>query len=335
MKKIYLLLLLIACAGPLAAQQQFELAQYFQNPHALNPAFTGIEKYWQTSVGYRKLWAGSEYAPTQTFASVNGSFYKPDLRLNSIRISRPEAYEENLSNKEYRKLNARHGLGAYYGYISNGKSLDDQGAITYAYHMPLTRRLSLSAGTGVAFVNTYLQGGAYQVRHSADYVYEGLQQSHSLKRQLSVNTGISLYSDRFYAGYSTTRLAFLQGSNDDVFDEPVNYVVHSMAAGYQLYLSPNLRLQPAVLLNYDRMKEATVYGNVKVRYKELVWAGISYRNKEAFGIMAGFLLNDHLSFGYAYEQNVYEFDPAHNDNHELVLAYRFFRKGYRVNGYFW
>ena len=336
MKKIYLLLILaVICAGPLSAQQQFELAQYFQNPQALNPAFTGIEKFWQANVGYRKLWAGSEFAPSQNFVSVNGSFYKPDIRLNSIRISRPEAYEENLSNKEYRKMNARHGLGAYYGYITNGVSMDDQAQITYAYHMPLTRKLSMSVGTGLAYANTYLSGGQYDVRHTQDYIYQGLQRTHSFKRQMSINTGLALYGSRFYAAYSTTRLAFLKGTNDDTFDMPVNYVVHSISAGYQLYLSPNVRLQPGILMNYDRMKEATAYGNVKVRYKEIVWAGVSYRNQEAYGIMAGFLLNDHLSLGYAYEQNVYSFDPAHNDNHEVVLGYRFFRKGYRVNGFFW
>lgn len=336
MKKIYFLFFLImALAAPLAAQQQFELAQYFQNPHALNPAFTGIEKYWQANVGYRKLWAGSDFAPSQGYTSVNGSFYKPDIRLNSIRISRPEAYEENLSDKEYRKMNARHGLGAYYGYITNGVSMDDQAGLTYAYHMPLTRKLSMSVGAGAAYANTYLSGGRYEVRHAADYIYEGLQQSHSMKRQLSINTGLTLYSDRFYLGYSTTSLAFLEGVNSDIFQEPTNYVVHSLAAGYQLYLSPNVRLQPGMLMNYDRMKEASVYGNIKVRYKELVWAGVSYRNREAFGLLAGFLLNDHLSLGYAYEQNVYAFDPAYNGNHEVVVGCRFFRKGYPVNGYFW
>ncbi len=336
MKKIYfLLLLIIACAGPLAAQQQFELAQYFQNPHALNPAFTGIEKYWQANVGYRKLWAGSEFAPTQAYTSVNGSFYKPDIRLNSIRISRPEAYEENLSNREYRKMNARHGLGAYYGYITNGISIDDQAGLTYAYHMPLTRKLSMSVGTGVTYAKAYLTGGRYEVRDANDYVYEGLQQNHALKRQMSINTGVSIYGDRFYLGYSTTSLAFLQGTNDDTFEDPINYVVHAFSAGYQLQLGPNVRLQPSILMNYDRMKEASAYGNVKVRYKELIWAGVSYRNQEAFGLLTGFLLNDHLSLGYAYEQNVNEFDAAHNGNHEVVLGYRFFRKGYRVNGYFW
>lgn len=336
MKKIYFLFfLMMAFAAPLAAQQQFELAQYFQNPHALNPAFTGIEKYWQVNAGYRKLWAGSDYAPSQAFTSVNGSFYKPDIRLNSIRISRPEAYEENLSNREYRKMNARHGLGAYYGYITNGVSTDGQGGLTYAYHMPLTRKLSMSVGAGVAYANTYLVGGQYKVRHTNDMIYDNLSQGYAMKQQLSLNTGLALYGNRFYLGYSTTSLAFLDGVNSDTFEEPINYVVHSIAAGYQLYLSPNVRMQPGLLVNYDRLKEASVYGNVKVRYKELVWAGVSYRNREAFGLMAGFLLNDRLSLGYAYEQNVYAFDAAYNGNHEVMLGYRFFRKGYRVNSYFW
>lgn len=336
MKTIYLFLIIsFSLTAPLAAQQQFELSQYFQNPHALNPAFSGIEKFWQANVGYRKLWAGSDLAPTQAFASVNGSFYKPDIRLNAIRISRPEAYEENLSNREYRKMNARHGLGAYYGYIGNDRSLDDQGTITYAYHLPLTRKVSMSVGTGVAYANTYLTGGAYHVRKPEDLVYNQLQQTYSVKRQMSINTGVALYTNRFYAGYSTTSLAFLRGVNDDQFEKPINYVVHSITAGYQLNLSHSLRLQPAILMNYDRQQEASAYGNVKLRYKELIWAGVSYRNKEAYGLLVGFLLSDHLNLGYAYEQNVYEFDPAHNGNHELVLGYRFFRKGYRVNGYFW
>ena len=336
MKNIYLFLLIsFSFAAPLAAQQQYELTQYFQSPNALNPAFTGIEKYWQANVGYRKLWAGSELAPTQAFTSVNGSFYKPDIRLNAIRISRPEAYEENLSNKEYRKMNARHGLGAYYGYISNGTSLDDQGSITYAYHMPLSRKLSMSVGTGVAYANTYLTGGIYHVRTAIDFKYEKLQQTYAVKRQMSINTGVAVYTNRFYAGYSSTSLAFLSGTNDDAFENPINYVKHSITAGYQLELSHSLRLQSAILMNYDRLHQASAYGNVKLRYKELIWAGVSYRNKEAYGMMVGFLLNDHLNLGYAYEQNVFQFDAAHNGNHEVVLGYRFFRKGYRVNGYFW
>jgi type IX secretion system PorP/SprF family membrane protein len=336
MKKIYLILvMMVAVAAPVAAQQQYELTQFFQNPQALNAAFTGIEKYWQINAGYRKVWAGSEFAPSQSFVSFNGSFYKPDLRLNSIRISRPEAYEDNLSNKEYRKLNARHGLGGYYGYVTNGMSVDDQGSLTYAYHLPITRSISMSAGAGVAYMNTYLSAGTYYVRHTKDYIYQNLTSEYARKRELAINTGVAIYGSRFYAGYSTTRLAFLKNTTDDIYQEPVNYVAHTINAGYQLYLSPNLRLQPSILMAYDRLREASVYGNVKFKYKEFIWAGASYRNKEAYGMMVGFLLSDHLSMGYAYEQNTFEFDAAHNNNHEVVLGYRFFRKGYRVNSYFW
>jgi type IX secretion system PorP/SprF family membrane protein len=336
MKKIYLLfVMMIAAAGTVSAQQQYELTQFFQNPQALNPAFTGIEKYWQTNVGYRKLWAGSDYAPQQGFISLNGSFYKPDLRLNSIRISRPEAYEENLSNKEYRRLNARHGLGLYYGYIGNSVTTDDQGQLTYAYHMPLTRKLNVSAGAGVAYLTTYLTPGGYKVRQQQDLIYQDLMQTGVRKRQATINTGLSMYGNNFYVGYSTTRMAFLKGTTDELHQDQVNYIEHTINAGYQLPLSHSLRLQPGLLIQYDRLMQAAVYGNVKVRYNELLWAGISYRNKEAYGLMMGFLLSDHLSMGYAYEQNIYEFDAAHNGNHELVLGYRFFRKGYKATSYFW
>lgn len=336
MKNIYLILMLsFTLAVPLAAQQQFELAQYYQNPHALNPAFTGIEKYWQANAGYFKVWAGASVSSEMGFTSVNGSFYKPDIRLNAIRISRPEAYEENLSNKEYRKMNARHGLGAYYGYTKLGADYNDQATITYAYHLPLTRKLNMSVGTGVTYANAYLSGGEFKVRTTADEVYAQLKQMHPVKRQLSINTGVSLYTPSFYLGYSTTSLAFFRGVNDQQFAQQVNYVEHAFSAGYQLALSPSLRLQPAVLLNYDRLREASVYGNIKLRYQELVWAGVSFRNKEAYGLLVGFLLNDRLNLGYAYEQNIYKFDAAHNGNHEVVLGYRFFRKGYRVNTYFW
>lgn len=336
MKKIYLLLLIIvAGTGTALAQQQYELAQYFQNPQALNPAFTGIEKYWQANVGYRKLWAGSSYAPEQGFVSFNGSIYKPDIKLNAIRISRPEAYEENLTDREYRKLNARHGLGIYYGYIANTLTTDDQGQATYAYHLPLSRKINISAGVGVAYVSTYLSEGNYKVRQQQDLIYQDLMQSGVRKRQMTVNTGVALYSDRFYAGYSSTKMAFLKNTTDEDYQDQINYVEHTINVGYQLPLSHTVRLQPSMLVQYDRLMEAAVYGNVKVRYKEIFWAGVSYRNKEAYGIMTGFLLNDRLSMGYAYEQNINEFDPAHNGNHELVLGYRFFRKGYRVNSYFW
>ena len=336
MKKIYILSLLCCMLiGQKAfAQQPYQLTQYFQHPHAINPSLSGIDDFWKVNVGYRQQWTGIEDAPQVYFLSFNGVFKKPDIRMNSVRISRPEAFEEQETDDAYRKRMQKHGFGGFLSRNEMGNYRITNGLLSYAYHMPLSRKLSMSVGAAASFTNNGFTRGNYQVRTPNDEVYRALINGDINQAYYDLNVGATLYGKRFYVGYTATQLVMARTSSSDEFADATTYINHYAMVGYQLNLSRQLVLQPSLLLRYDKLQDARFDANVKLRFDDLIWAGVAYRNKEAIAGMFGLVVNSDVTLGYAYEQNTGEFNIQNSGTHEVVLGIRLSNK-YRKMPYFW
>lgn len=336
MKKVYILLFLAGLlAGPeLLAQQQYQLSQYFQHPHAINPSLSGVDQFWKVNVGYRHQWTGIEGAPKVYFASFNGLFQKPDFRMNSVRISRPEAYEEQETEEAYRKRNRRHGLGGFLSQTRMGHYQVTNGLLSYAYHIPLNRSLNLSVGVAGAVTNNAFNQHNYNPRVENDAVYRALIAGDVSQTYYDLNAGATLYGEKFYLGYASTQLVMARTSSSDELNDPTTYIHHYAMLGYQLNLSRQVMLQPSLLLRYDKLQEARFDANIKVRFDDLIWAGVSYRNKEAVAGMFGLIVNKSVTLGYAYEQSTGEFNLQNSGTHEVVLGIRL-NNVYRKTPYFW
>lgn len=337
MKKIYLLLfvgLLLVGGAELQAQQQYQLSQYFQHPNAINPSLSGIDDFWKINVGYRQQWSGLEGAPEVFFLSFNGFLKKSDIRMNSIRISRPEAYEELETNEAYRRRMRKHGLGGYVSQLEFGPLRVTTGLATYAYHIPLNRNLNLSVGVAAAVNNNGFNQQNYNPRTTNDEVYNALISGDINQTYFDLNTGATLYGKNFYAGYSATQLVMARTSSSDELADPTTYINHYGMLGYQLNLSPQLRLQPSLLIRYNQINEAGFDANVKLRFDDLIWAGVSYRDKNALAGMFGLIVNKNVTMAYAYEQNTGEFNIENNGTHEVVLGLRLGNR-YGKTPYFW
>lgn len=338
MKKIYLLLFVCFMLGggaKLQAQQQYQLSQYFQHPQAINPSLSGIEDFWNINVGYRQQWSGLEDAPEVFFLSFNGLLKKSDIRMNSVRISRPEAYDEMETNEAYRKRMRKHGLGGFVSQLEFGPLRVTTGLASYAYHIPLNRSLNLSVGVAAAINNNGFNQQDYNPRTKLnDEVYTAMISGDINQTYFDLNTGATLYGKNFYIGYSATQLAMARTSSSDELADPTTYINHYGLLGYQLNLSPQLKLQPSLLIRYNQLYQAGFDANVKLRFDDLMWAGVSYRDKNAVAGMFGLVVNKNVTMGYAYEQNTGEFTIDNNGTHEVVLGLRIGNK-YGKTPYFW
>ena len=335
MKKIYILLV-VCCmfAGQdVFAQQPYQLSQYFQHPHAINPSLSGIDDFWKVNVGYRQQWTGIEDAPQVYFLSFNGVFKKPDIRMNSVRISRPEAYEEQESDEAFRKRMQKHGFGGFLSRNEMGNYRITNGLLSYAYHMPLSRKVSMSVGASASMTNNGFKRADYLVRTPNDEVYRALISGELNQTYYDLNVGATLYGKRFYVGYTATQLVMARTSTNELADA-TTYINHYAMVGYQLSLSKQLMLQPSLMVRYDKLQDARFDANVKLRFDDLIWAGIAYRNKEAIAGMFGLVVNNDVTLGYAYEQNTGEFNIQNSGTHEVVLGIRLNNK-YRKMPYFW
>lgn len=339
MKNYYILILLLlgllaGNSGYAQEGQQYRFSQYFLQPHTINPSLSGIEDFWQVNAGYRKQFAGLEISPETYYLSFNGLFQKPDYRMNSVRISRPEAYEEQETDEAYRKRKRKHGLGGFLNKTEYANQRIMEGFLSYAYHIPLNRALSLSVGMGAGITNNSIGSGTYNVRREDDVVYEALVRGGIHSTLYDVNVGTTLYGKKFYLSYSANQLVLHRNTSSDDLRKPIAYTHHYAMLGYQMNLSHQLALQPSLLLRYDALNDARFDANVKLRYDDLFWVGTSYRHKESLAGTFGLVLNKDVTLGYAYEMSVGEFQLEHNGTHEVVLGVRLGNK-YRKAPYFW
>ena len=113
MKKISFLLLAFIFSGSIYSQQLPQLTQFMDNGYVLNPAFAGMDDYYQVRTTIRNQWTGITDAPSTTILSIYGK------------------QEDNV------------GLGGVIFNDQYGHTSRAGGAISYAYHLSLNEKICL------------------------------------------------------------------------------------------------------------------------------------------------------------------------------------------------
>ncbi|MFN7275416.1 MAG: PorP/SprF family type IX secretion system membrane protein, partial [Bacteroidota bacterium] len=143
---------------PSAAQQRPYYTQYILNNFIINPAVAGIENYWDVKASHRAQWVGLPDAPVTTYLTIHGPLRKSDFDRNTAttvraRGSNPrgEAYW-----KDYTAPEPHHGVGFTVLNDQTGPLNRFAAYGSYAYHLPLSARTTLSAGVSVGITNLSL-----------------------------------------------------------------------------------------------------------------------------------------------------------------------------------
>jgi hypothetical protein len=64
----------------------------------------------------------------------------------------------------------------------------------------------------------------------------------------------------------------------------------------------------------------SIEGSLQVEYKEWLWVGVSYRNKDAIIGMVGMNISERFKLGYSYDYSLSRFNNFTSGGHELVLG---------------
>jgi len=104
-----------------------------------------------------------------------------------------------------------------------------------------------------------------------------------------------------------------------------------VVAGFKVPLSHLYTLIPSVALKYSYPTPVSVDINAKLRFLDLWWVGMSYRNMESFAALAGLTINNWIDIGYAYDGVVNAIGPHTmiGGSHEILVGLRL-RPGGRV-----
>jgi type IX secretion system PorP/SprF family membrane protein len=298
LQRIFYTLLIVVTGVSAHAQQDPQFTQYMFNSLYITPAFAGVEGVTQLTAIHRSQWAGYQSsfndggAPTTQMVSFNSPIYK--LR-SGFGVT---AVNDRLGPQTNQEL---HGMFAYHLGVKDAK---------------------LSFGVKVGVYSQSINYDQYRAIHRDDPLLEDKTGKES---QLRPDVGFGLFyrAEKFYLGAGINHLTKAE------FDFNVNDARNALenhmnfTGGYYYEVNFDLTLNPTVLVKTD-FKEYSFDLGVIAMLKDKMWAGLTFREAEAFNAMFGysFLKDNALRLGYAIDVVFQDPEAKENFSHELLLSYQ-------------
>lgn len=326
MKKILLAFVAIAFVVGVKAQQRPHYTQYVLNNFILNPAVAGIENYWDAKISHRRQWVGLDGAPVTTYVTIHGPLSKSEYgRETPTTVHAPgENPRGSAYWEDYTSGRAHHGIGFTFLNDKTGPISRTSFAASYAYHLPISPRTTLSMGASLGFQNTMLDqskldfGSAYPVDPSvagSGYVN---------KWTPDITAGMWLYSADYYIGVAAQQLypSNLSFASDTLKAEKGKLVPHLFGTmGFRVFLSEDISLLPSIMARYTSPVPVSFDINAKLQYQDFAWVGASYRNNDGFAAMLGVNVNSTFNIGYSYDIVTSRLNTVTKGSHEITLGF--------------
>lgn len=306
------------------AQQKPHYTQYILNQYIVNPALTGIENYVDMKVSHRHQWTGIQDAPVTTYFTIHGPIGKKDYRTTATSYEMPG---ENPRGKryweEYTAPEPHHGIGMQVINDVTGPLSNFSAYATYAYHIGLTPRTSLSGGFGLGINRISLDADKLNF---GDVTVDPVVYSSGILRntRMDMTAGLYLYSADYFIGLSAQQIVPQQIDFSDKYIRPDEgkSVPHIFAtAGYRFLVGYDFNFIPSVMVKYVQPLPTQFEFNGKLQYRDLAWVGGSYRHKDGFSGMLGLNISNTFNAGYAYDYTTSRLNNFSKGTHEIILGF--------------
>lgn len=308
MRKPYLylpLLLLLAFAEQVVAQQRPQYSQYMLNNFILNPAITGIEDYADIRISNRRQWVGLDGAPVTYYITAHTPLNK------------------GFGSTQYHKAMAHHGIGAVVHTDKTGPLRRTGASFAYAYHLPLTYSINLSGGASVGIIRNSINANELEFPNGgSDPLVGGSSLNNSV---VDLNLGLWLYSRNFSIGVAGAQLLEDAGSFSAAEEEraAMNLQRHYFAtASYRFEPTSKIDVIPSVMLKLANPSPASIDVSVRTIYDERFWVGGAYRHNDAIVGMVGVYVSPLLDVAYSYDATTSNLNRVSAGTHEIVIGFK-------------
>lgn len=329
--KIIFALLSYGCVNTVFSQQRPYYTQYVLNNFIINPALAGIENYWDVKASHRHQWVGLDGAPVTTYFTMQGPLSKssfPRQNATSFDMKGENPRGKNFL-ENYRSTDPHHGVGLTVLNDRAGPLNRFALYASYAYHIPLNDRMSFSAGVSAGIQNLSLHANEldFGTTYPVDPVVAQSAYINSIKPDISL--GVWLYSAKWFAGLSAQqiipeKIGFNGGKigGDSITVVNGRLVPHLfLQAGYRLLLSDDISFLPSFTLKYINPVPLSADLNLKIQYRDFIWAGGSFRPQDGFAAMVGLNISSDFNIGYAYDFTTSRLNTVSHGTHEILLGF--------------
>jgi type IX secretion system PorP/SprF family membrane protein len=292
-------------------QQRPQYTQYMINNYLLNPAITGIESYTDFRTGYREQWTGLNEAPVTSYFSLH-------MPLGiSPRLDEPNSMYRSYV-EDYRAPEPHHGIGIH-GVIDKpgGPISSTDINLTYAYHLGLSSKMTLSMGFAAGLSRITLDQSKINLTNSFD---PAINAGNRLVPDLGV--GLWLYGPSYFAGVSGLGLLgrpiTFSNSSSLIKGEQGRHVFAT--AGYKVFIAEEIAVIPSFMIKYINPAPLTYDINTRIAFKDKFWVGGSWRKDDAMSVMAGFNISSLINFSYSHDFTTSSIKNVSTGTHEIVLG---------------
>lgn len=324
LKRLFVAIGCGVCLGGLAQQRPY-YTQYIMNNYIINPAVAGIENYWDVKASHRLQWVGLQDAPVTTYITIHGPLHKSDYDRESATSfhasganPRGEAFW-----RDYVSAEPHHGVGFTMLNDRTGPLNRFAAYGTYAYHLGISPRTSLSAGVSVGITNMSLDASKLNFGNTTvDPAVAGSGVINRIKPDISA--GLWLYSRDYFIGLAAQQIVpqNIAFSDNTVYVQDGKLLPHIFfSAGYRIQLSDNVSFLPSMLMRYVTPLPLGFDINAKFQYQDLLWVGGSYRYKDGFAAMAGINISNTVNIGYSYDMQTSSLNTVSKGTHEILIGF--------------
>jgi len=333
MKFFYSCLFSLFFSNAAWSQAKPSYTQYVLNNYILNPAITGIENYTDAKISYRNQWTGITGAPVTAYVTIHGPIGKSDTRTTATSFDMKGINPRGKDYwAQYTAPPAHHGIGLTFlndkaGYINRWSIYG-----SYAYHQPVSAQTTLAAGINFGVSSTSIdQSKIYFANLDPNDPAIGYASNELMQVKPEFGAGLWLYNAHYFAGISVLnvvpgKLKFVNNERYGVYYSP-NYFI---TAGYRFNLDDNFNLLPSVMCQYWQPQLWGTHLNLKLQYRDLIWAGASYRTSDlisGYSALLGFNISNTLNASYSYELSTTSRLKNYTGNtHEIMVGFIFGNK---------
>ncbi|MFD0699632.1 PorP/SprF family type IX secretion system membrane protein [Myroides pelagicus] len=276
------------------AQQDPQYTQYMYNHANINPAYSGSLQTLSIYGQYRTQWVGLEGSPKTANFSVTSPIGETGL-----------------------------GVGVHFKNDQLGAMIDNTFSIDVSYSVYLNHDYQLAFGIKGS-------GNLLDVDYSRLHVFNTTdpvtQKNIDNSFTPNIGTGVFLYSDKAYVGFSIPNLLTTTRYDDNVVSTMKQKMHYYLTAGYVFDIHESVKLKPALLVKAVQGAPLQADVSLNTLVKEKLTLGVAYRWDASLSALAGFQVAKGLFVGYAYDMDTTELARYNNGSHEVFLKFDLFNK---------
>jgi type IX secretion system PorP/SprF family membrane protein len=319
MKKLTFLLILLASAQILPAQQLPIYSQYLYNKFLINPAHAGSDGYTSFNLTAREQWVGYSGAPRTYSLSWQTRFLKKPYNIK-VKSSDRTVYRPKTDGKV--------GMGAYIFSDRNGLIQRTGFQICYSYHMWVQQYTQLSMGLGFT--------GYHFIINANEASFEDPNEqwlTDNLRRGVFVpdmDFGLYLLNPKFDVGFSALQLFGAAAKIGDYAYRNYKMDRHFYTFGsYYVTLTTKQELQPSLLVKVSEELKPQADIGLTYIYDQSFWTGLAYRTgggviaNVRFKYVPRHTMKTAMFIGYAIDFTLNQIQRVTYGTHELTFALKF------------